>query len=639
VQFAFRFFAARPAKVNLTALAGAGLGLCDTSRDPTIHRGKWKWICVLAILINAALAVETAEAKKILLLHSFGRDFLPWSEYAKEIRAELDRQFREPMDIYEVSLATARFTEGDLEGPFAEYLRSLFDSRKLDLVVTVGGPAAAFFQKHRQHISPTTPALFAGLEQRRVSLGQMTSHDIAVAEKVDFPGVIENILHVLPETENIVVVLGNSPIEKYWLEQLRTDFQPFANRVTFTWYNELSFEDMLKRSAALPPRSAIYFIVLSVDAVGLTHEGGKSVERLHAVANAPIFAFNDAFFGRGIVGGPLISTQEVGRKVAAVAVRILNGEAPSDMRIEPNQFGTPKFDWRELRRWNISEAILPRGSVIEFRIPTIFEQYKWYIIGGVALCLIQTIFIIALLLNRRRLERERTDRQRAESAARDFSERLISAQEDERSRLARELHDDVTQRLALLAIEAGRAHGRERNEATNTTMRTIREGLVKLSEDVHALSYQLHPSILDDLGLVEALKTECERFSRLEAIPVEVKIEEGFVAPTRQIALCLFRIVQEALQNVGRHARANHAEVSLQRLDDGFRICVRDNGVGFDPKRRRERPSLGLASMQQRIYLLGGELDVDSAPGHGTIVLAWVPAREESDESPARAFG
>jgi signal transduction histidine kinase len=170
-------------------------------------------------------------------------------------------------------------------------------------------------------------------------------------------------------------------------------------------------------------------------------------------------------------------------------------------------------------------------------------------------------------------------------------------------------------------------------------MREVREGLVKLSEDVHALSYRLHPSILDDLGLVDALKAECERFSRLALVPVDVKIEDNFIAPPPQIALCLFRIAEEALQNVGRHARASQIEVSLQRSDSGFRICIRDNGVGFEPEHPHERASLGLVSMQQRIYRLGGKLNIDSTPGHGTMVFAWVPAREEHHESPARAVG
>ena len=426
--------------------------------------------------------------------------------------------------------------------------------------------------------------------------------------------------------------MGDSALEKYWVGQLRDSFKRFGDRLEFTWFNELSFAEMLNRSAALPPHSAILFVVLSIDAAGVAHEEGKAVDHLHNVANAPIFSFTDAYLGRGVVGGPMTSVLEMSQKAASVALRILSGEQPSDIKIEPIKSGTPRFDWREMQRWDIKDANLPPGSVVEFRVPTIFEQYKWYILAVIAVCLIQAAVISALLL-------ERVYRQRAERAARDLSERLISAQEDERSRLARELHDDVTQRLAVLAIEAGRAAGRGRNVTADASMHDIRGGLVKLSEDVHALSYRLHPSILDDLGLVEALKAEGERFSKLESLPVDVTIEEDLVAPSPQTALGLFRIAQEALQNIGRHAKASRAEITLRRLDNGLQLCVRDNGVGFDPKHRKERASLGLASMQQRIYLLGGRLDIDSRSGQGTTVLAWVPAMEEHHEASARVAG
>ena len=232
-----------------------------------------------------------------------------------------------------------------------------------------------------------------------------------------------------------------------------------------------------------------------------------------------------------------------------------------------------------------------------------------------------------------------TKRRQAEEAARELSGRLINAQEEERSRLARELHDDVTQRLALLAIDAGRGERNLPSAAGGTAMRAMRESLIRLSEDVHALAYRLHPSILEDLGLIEALKTECERFGRVASIPVDLKAQEVPDPLPHAVALCLYRIAQEALRNVGRHARASAVQVSLRRLDGGVQLAVRDNGAGFDPAQQRDRPSLGHASMRQRIYQLNGELEVESAPGHGTTVLAWVPLKEEQSEPSARAAG
>jgi signal transduction histidine kinase len=233
-----------------------------------------------------------------------------------------------------------------------------------------------------------------------------------------------------------------------------------------------------------------------------------------------------------------------------------------------------------------------------------------------------------------------TGRRRAEEEARDLSGRLITAHEDERARLAHALHDDVTQRLALVAIEVGRRENSIDDAATKQVLRSMRNILTRLSEDVHALSYALHPAILQDLGLIEALKTECDRFSSVESIPVSFKAEQPLDEPPWPVALCLYRIAQEALRNVARHADASTIEVGLRFVDAGLQLSVRDNGVGFDPDLKPARPSLGFASMRQRLSLVGGEVRVSSEPGHGTTVLAWAALKKEAHhESSARVAG
>jgi len=200
---------------------------------------------------------------------------------------------------------------------------------------------------------------------------------------------------------------------------------------------------------------------------------------------------------------------------------------------------------------------------------------------------------------------------------------LLTAHEDERRHLARELHDDLTQRLARLAIDAGRMES-----AANAPggVCQLREALVRLSEDVHALSYRLHPSVLDDLGLVEALKTECDRVARKGELRVDVEASAVPAALSAEASLCLFRVAQEALSNAARHARASVVTVLLALSGKGLQLAVNDNGSGFDPNRPRDHASLGLASMRERVRLLQGELDVQSTPGSGTTVVAWVPA-------------
>jgi len=353
------------------------------------------------VLLFAMTGAAFSEPKRVLLLHSFGRDFAPWNEYARSIREELGKKSPESIDIFEVSLATARFAD-DEEEPFVDYLRALFAKRKLDLIVTIAAPAASFFQRHRQQLFPSTPMLITALEQRRVALTALTANDTMVATTIDFAGAVENILRVLPETANIAVVMGDSPIERYWVEQIRNELHPFNDSIVFTWLNDLSFDQMLKRVAALPPRSAIFFGILSVDAAGVPHEEAKAFRELHAAANAPIFSYGDAFFGNGIVGGPLGSIENVGRQAASVAVRILGGEAPGSIKIAPIGFATPKFDWRELQRWKISESRLPAESEVHFRTPGIWEQYRPQMTAGVAALLLQAVIISWLLVERRR---------------------------------------------------------------------------------------------------------------------------------------------------------------------------------------------------------------------------------------------
>jgi PAS domain S-box-containing protein len=221
--------------------------------------------------------------------------------------------------------------------------------------------------------------------------------------------------------------------------------------------------------------------------------------------------------------------------------------------------------------------------------------------------------------------RDITERKLAERERSDLSRRLIRAHEDERALLARELHDDVTQRLAVLAIDIGRAELVPADPAQAEQMRAVREGLARLSEDVHSLAYQLHPAVLEELGLVEALRTACERFERRDGVELSVSLGPVPQDLEKDLALCLFRVAQEALNNVTRHARATTASVSLRAWDGGMLLTVRDDGAGFDPTNSEVRRSLGMASMRERAGLVNGTLEVESAPGRGTTIVAWVP--------------
>jgi hypothetical protein len=350
--------------------------------------------------VLAAHQTAAAEPRHILLLHSFGPHFSPWRAIAGQLRHELIQQSRSSVDLYEASLQSGRFGQPQDEAPFIDYLRALFAGRGLDLVVAMGAPAARFFLQHRPQLFPTTPLLITGADERALSDLSLTSNDTAVGVWFDHAKQIENVLQLLPDTTNIAVATGASPIEQFWLANLRRAYEPFTDRVKFEWLNDSSFEDMLKRVARLPPDSAIYYNHIHVDAGGVPYESDSALFHLHQVANAPIFSFVDSNFGLGIVGGPLISTHRIAQESAAVAVRILRGETPGSIKTPPLGLEAPMYDWRELQRWNIAETRLPPGSNVLFREPTLWEQYRFALIAALVAMLAQTAIIAWVTIER-----------------------------------------------------------------------------------------------------------------------------------------------------------------------------------------------------------------------------------------------
>jgi len=221
---------------------------------------------------------------------------------------------------------------------------------------------------------------------------------------------------------------------------------------------------------------------------------------------------------------------------------------------------------------------------------------------------------------------EIAERKLAEEAVRKLAGQLLTAQEAERCRIAREMHDDLTQRIAVLAIEAGKLEQEaDSSDPLSGKLREIKDQLIHLSQDVHALSRQLHPSILDDLGLVDAMRSECARFSQREGISVRYTPQDIPPGIPKEVALCLYRIAQEGLRNIAKHSTAQEARVSLTATDDSILLSIEDTGLGFSPAQSQAKPGLGLASMEERARLIGGEFSVRSEPGQGTLVEVWAP--------------
>jgi signal transduction histidine kinase len=252
----------------------------------------------------------------------------------------------------------------------------------------------------------------------------------------------------------------------------------------------------------------------------------------------------------------------------------------------------------------------------------------WYVIFGACLSTLGIFLLASLRALRARVRRAENGFEEGLRERQRLTGRLIEAQEDERRRVARELHDDFNQRLALLAVdldllalEPTRVHGE-----TTKRLRLLSGQVRELSSAIHALSHQLHPAKLAALGLVPAVRGLCCEFGRHHALDVHFRHTGLRHELSPAAALCLYRVAQEALRNVVRHSNTDRATVELIGTASGVRLVVTDNGTGFDPAASRSNGGLGVVSMRERVSLSGGVLTIATRPAGGTRVDALVPA-------------
>jgi signal transduction histidine kinase len=370
------------------------------------------YLAIIGVLLFPPVTAAE-QPKRIIVLQSNGQNFKPWSDYVKAFRQELERQSRWPLAVQTFPVVLAPESD-DAESRLAHYLNALFSRNSPDLIVAFGAPAAAFVQTHRAQLFPNAPTLLAAIDERRVKQMSVTANDTVVPVWIDIQALFGNILNVLPKTTTIAVVIGSSPNEQFWVKEIQARVgEQLKGRVNLLFWNDLSFEEILKRAAMLPRDSAIFWVQPQIDVTGAIHEGEQALRRLYSVANAPIFSHDDAFFFGEIVGGPMTSVLQGSQAAATVAARILGGERAGDIKTPVLQYGPEKYDWRELKRWAIPESRLPKGSEVHFRQLTPWELYRWQVLAVCAAMLFQTALIIGLLYERgRRLIAEIQSRQR-----------------------------------------------------------------------------------------------------------------------------------------------------------------------------------------------------------------------------------
>ena len=701
------------------------------------------------LLFQSPASAQLREVRRVLILNELGLWSPGVSAINNEIFAVLEKSPYQ-IEFYSEDMDTSLFPDEATQRGFRDWYFRKYRNRKPDLIIAIGPSPIKFMSDSHELFAPGTPIVFWGSIEEFAEPPRLDSDFTGIWGVAQPDKTLEAALHLQPNTKHVVVVGGVAPYDRYLEGLVRQRFHEYESRLDFTYLTDLAMPDVLERLQHLPNNTIVYHTSIMQDAAGAHFiDATQSVPMVANAANAPVYVVDDVDVGKGTVGGDVFSFTLAGQVAAGMALRVLNGEKPRDIPIVRGA-NNYMFDWLALKRWGLKESDLPQGSLVLNRQPTVWESYKAYITGGIALILVETLLIVGLLWQRRRRreaetelvisnerlrlaveagrsvgwdwdiktgsdrwfgdletvfgipadsysgqvddfrrrvhpedservwkaisdarqnrkpyiaefrvvrtdktvrwisargkfyygrhgEAERmlgmavdiTDRKLVEEGLASLSGRLIDAQEEERKRIAREIHDDYSQRLALLAIELenlGEESGSS-SVATSQRLHQVWNGIAEIGADLHSLSHRLHSSTLDRLGLVAGAKAFCREFAEQQEIQVDFADENVPHDVPGDAALCLFRIVQEGLRNIKRHSGAARAEVRLKGSGGTLHLSVADRGRGFEVNNRSPREGIGIRSMEERLRSLGGHLEVRSQPMEGTRIDAWLPLR------------
>ncbi len=576
---------------------------------------------------QVAAAGGSEKPKTVVVLNPDANDGRPGHVLVDQgIRSAFADGTNEPLEIHGEHLDLSRFPDPNYQTEVAAFLRRKYADRKIDLVITGLASGLDFALKHREIAFPGVPIVFCAVDEQEVKARDLPPDVIGVPIKIDMSATLDVALQLHPTMRRVYVITGKSRFDRQWETESRRAFQAYEDKLEFIHLAGLPLADLAKRVAGLPKNSIVYYVHIFQDGDDKVLIPAEALKLITENANVPTYSHVDTYVGRGIVGGRVFSFELAGKNAARLGLRILAGEKAGNIGVQGSGDNHYMFDARELRRWSISQANLPPGSEVRYQEPKFWNLYWWHILGVVTLCVIETLLIIGLLVQRGSRRRAEADLRRNQSELRELTGRLLHARENERRRIARELHDDLSQGLAILAVELDILTTKPPEPALIQEKIQKLLGRVKqLSSSVHDLSHQLHPAKLEQLGLVVALRSLCKELTQSHGLPIAFECHDFVETLPDAIALCLYRVTQECLQNVIKHSAARHAQVELKRAAASVHLRVVDDGEGFDYRLLNGKTGLGFVSMRERLRLVQGEIAIDSRPAAGTRIEMRVP--------------
>ena len=375
-------------------------------------------------LFQPLSAAKPTEAKRVLILYSEDRDHPAHEMTEQGIREGFSANKLFDIEFYSEYLDVSRFGGPSRARAMADFLRSRYSGTRIDAIIAVYPYALDFLLAERSTLFSEVP--FIGVEitedcawnverssARRFVTGTIMGEGVT--------GLVETALRLRPETKRIALIAGTTPNDAYTERVFRRGLTPYAGKTELIDLTKLPMQEILFRVSSLPPDTIVLYSVLFRDGAGQTFVPRDALSLISRTATSPVFGLAESFLGHGIVGGPLVSFVEHGKEAAALTLRILGGESPASIPFGGEDARVSAYDWRELKRWGISEKALPPGSAVKFKPRSMWEDHREEVLLGLSFISIQTLLIVVLIVN---LHRRR--QAQAEIAASELRYRTVA---------------------------------------------------------------------------------------------------------------------------------------------------------------------------------------------------------------------
>ena len=359
-------------------------------------------------------AQDLSSPKRVLILYSFNNDQGLYSGFDRVLRSELRMRVKDRLEFYTEYLDLIRFPEEAHADEMVQLLKLKYAQKKPDLLIPVSYSALQFLTRKGNDIFPTIPmvALFnkRRLDDLKQYIESNPGQSITGVGSIDDPASTLGLaLQLQPDTRHVAVLVGSSPLEHYWLDQLQRDLGSYSAKVDLRFLTGKPIDELLHEISALPPHSIVLTTFFFQDSSGQFFRTEDVLDMITREARVPIYGIYSSYIGHGIVGGCIVNPEVTGRKIADLAGAVLNGENARKIPFVLDDSGENTVDWRELKRWGISERRLPPSTVQLFRQPSVWERYRIVVLAIIAFIVLQSVLILGLIVNIRRRRRAEKD--------------------------------------------------------------------------------------------------------------------------------------------------------------------------------------------------------------------------------------